>query len=79
MTFLVTINDQIELEMLRQMFRENDIDCFFKHRESGAFMKIYMGMTTFGIDVYVPEENYEEAKALYDGFFSGEYVADPSE
>lgn len=73
MIYVATLVNQDEMELLKNIYKDHDIPCWLKHRESGEFMEIYTGTSMYGIDIYVPQEEYEEAKAIYDAFFSGDY------
>jgi len=44
--------------------QSNHIPARKKHRESGAYMEVLMGMTSYGIDIYVPSRLLDEAKKL---------------
>ncbi len=71
MKYLATVNEMVEIEMLRDLLGENDILLMTKHRETGEFLEIYAGMTIFGADLYVAEPQYDAAFELYQAFFSG--------
>jgi len=70
MVILTTLSSPIELEMLKELFEENGIDIVVKHREAGEFLTIYMGTSTYGIDIFVKEEDELKARELYDLYFS---------
>ena len=71
MKYFATINENIEIEMLRELLESNDIIINTKHRETGEFMVISAGMTMFGVDLYVDEDQYDQALELYNAFFAG--------
>lgn len=71
MKYLATINETVEIEMLRDLLETNNILLMTKHRETGEFLEIYAGMTIFGADLYVAEPQYDTALELYQAFFSG--------
>jgi hypothetical protein len=76
---LATLMNNIEVEMIKELFEDNDIPLFVQHRETGEFMTIYLGNTIFGIDLFVHDEEYDQAKLLYDSFFSGQFEAEENE
>lgn len=79
MKFLATITANVEVEMFRELLESNDIALNTKHRETGEFMLLAAGTTIFGEDLYVSEDQYEEALALYEAYFSGKADIDPKE
>lgn len=66
-----TLMTQVELEMLKELFHNNDIELTFEHREAGAFLSVYMGSSPYGIDVFVSEEKAEQAAELFALMFGG--------
>ncbi|GAB6109671.1 putative signal transducing protein [Fusibacter bizertensis] len=70
MTFLATVDDNIEIEMLREVFENNNITLMVKHRETGEFMMISAGMSMFGSDIYVNEDEYDRAIEIYNAYFN---------
>jgi predicted ribosome quality control (RQC) complex YloA/Tae2 family protein len=62
--FLVNVRDEYEAEIIESLLRSNDIEVSRKHREAGAYLTIYTGISIQGIDLYVLESVYEEAKEL---------------
>lgn len=70
MTFLATVDDNIEIEMLREVFENNNITLMVKHRETGEFMMISAGMSMFGSDIYVNEDEYDQALEIYNAYFN---------
>lgn len=72
MVKIATLSSQIELEMLTELFNQNGIDVFPEYREAGVFLTLYMGNTPYGIDIFVPNEQADEARRLYDLFFDNQ-------
>jgi len=79
MTFLATVDDNIEIEMLREVFENNDITLMAKHRETGEFMMISAGMSMFGSDLYVNEDVYDQALELYNAYFNFDHPISDAE
>lgn len=52
--FLISVGDSIEADMVEALLNTNGIPVLKKYREAGDYMKIYMGGTNFGVDLYVP-------------------------
>jgi len=59
-------SDQIEAELVMNMLRNNDIQCFSKCREAGDYMKIVVGYSAYGEDIYVDKADYRKAMELLD-------------
>jgi hypothetical protein len=76
---LISITETVEIEMVQDLLASNDIPLMTLHRETGEYMLIYAGMSLFGADLYVPEEQYDKALELYEAYFSGKADIDASE
>lgn len=62
--FLKNVSDGYEITAIESLFEENNIPLVKKHKENGSYMKIYTGMSNYGVDLYVPKGYLEEAKNL---------------
>ncbi len=62
--FLAGVSSDIEAEIIESLLKEEGIPVIKKYREAGGFLQIYMGMTSFGIELYVPSSRLEGAKNL---------------
>ena len=51
---LTTVNDNIQLSMVRSLLEAESIPYLVRERGSGSAVKIVMGVSSFGSDVYVP-------------------------
>ncbi|WP_088034631.1 putative signal transducing protein [Evansella clarkii] len=67
--FLVTASREIEANMLTSFLESNGIKTMRKYREAGGYLTVYMGDTSYGIDIYADKNRLEEAKELI-GFAS---------
>lgn len=76
---LISITETFEIDMLQDLLASNDIQLMTLHRETGEYMLLYAGMSLFGADLYVPEEQYDAALELYEVYFSGKADIDASE
>jgi len=79
--FLITAGDSIEADIIESKLSAAEIPVFRKYREPGAYLEIILGNTTMGIDLFVPEEKIEEAKAILESasdVSDDEILADPS-
>ncbi len=61
---LANLLDPLESEMLQDLLRQEGIPVLAKDKESGGYLKIYMGYSMFGEDLYVRESDYERAQEL---------------
>ena len=58
---LVTVYDNVQLSMGRSLLEAESIPYMIRERGSGSAVKIVMGVSSFGSDVYVPASKLEEA------------------
>jgi hypothetical protein len=63
-TFLVSANDGIELAMIEGRLRSARIPYYIKNKETGAYMKVLMGYSVFGVDIYVPSNLLSKAMEI---------------
>jgi len=66
-TYLTTVNDQIQLDIIESLLRSYDIPVYIRDELSGGFIRILMGSSCFGSDIYVSKEDYETASAVLFG------------
>lgn len=59
--FLLTAADSIEAGMIEALLNANDIPVLKKYKESGGYIKIVMGDSIYGVDLYVPAELLDKA------------------
>lgn len=64
---LITVSSDRDAESTIYMLHDAGIPTLKKHRGSGEYCNILMGYSPFGIDLLVPFEMYEKAKAVIDG------------
>lgn len=62
--YLLTVNTGTEADLIESILNANNIPVLKKFKEAGAYLILYMGMTSFGIDIYVPSKLLDEAKVL---------------
>lgn len=61
---LISVRDEIEASIIEAKLAQSGIPVMKKHKETGAYLSIYMGTTPFGIDLYVPSKTYDLAREL---------------
>lgn len=64
LSLLVTLYDDILLSMYEELLKEENIPYLKKDRGTGNAMRIMMGQSFYGTDIYVPEELLEKALEL---------------
>ena len=62
--FLVSAGSNMEAEILESKLKFYGIPVMRKYRETGHYLKVYMGVTPFGIDLFVPSRLLADAKEL---------------
>ena len=73
--YLTTITDERELELFTQLLHASKIPFFTKDQELGDYMRIYMGFSVFGQDVYVRQRDLAICSHLL-AQSAGEYADD---
>ncbi len=56
MDYVYTAASDIEANMFTELFETNGIQTMKKYREAGGYLSVYMGETSFGIDLFVDKE-----------------------
>ena len=62
--FLATIEDDREIDIIESLLRSYGIPLLRKYRWAGGFLKVVMGVSTYGVDLYVPASQVELGRAL---------------
>ncbi len=62
--FLMTLGDDMQVEIIEEELKNAGIPLLKKHREGGAYLNIYMGKSMFGVDLYVSEDSYDIAREI---------------
>ena len=62
--FLITASDEREFDVYKSLLESCGIPVLKKHREAGEYLNISMGMSVYGVDIYVPEKYHREALGL---------------
>lgn len=61
-SFLTQASNEIEATIIESILDSEGIPVIKKYQEAGEYLKIYMGMTNYGVDIYVPSRLKEEAR-----------------
>ncbi|RNC29102.1 MAG: hypothetical protein AWM53_01022 [Candidatus Dichloromethanomonas elyunquensis] len=63
-TFITQAASENEANIIESVMDSEGIPVAKRYRESGDYLRIYMGMTNLGVDIYVPEDMAERAQIL---------------
>lgn len=76
MVLLKTVNNQFELDVVKELLDDNEIPYLIKDYGSGGYMRIIGGTSLYRTDILVAEATYEKAKAIIDAFPWNEGIED---
>lgn len=62
--FLTSVSGIIEANIIEALLNLNNIPVLKKLRNADGYLKIYMGATNCGVDLFVPSKLLEEAKNI---------------
>ena len=62
--FLINFEDDREVIFIESLLRSFGIPMLRKYRGLGGYFKILTGMSTFGVDLFVPESQLETAREI---------------
>jgi len=71
---LVTANNEYEQAVIQDILKDNNIPFVAKDHMMGDLMRVLCGNSVFGVDIFVSDTDFEQAKELVDAFTSGEAV-----
>ncbi|HWT27094.1 MAG TPA: DUF2007 domain-containing protein [Mobilitalea sp.] len=69
---LTVVYDQTKASMIGALLEDSGIPYFIKDKGNGTYLKVYMGYSIYGEEIYVNENNYEAAKELLDTYFNSD-------
>ena len=61
---LTTANDRVYLSIVESILQDNEIPYLVKDRGCGAVVKVVMGYSIFGVDVFVLKKDFDKASEL---------------
>ena len=73
---LTTAYDNEQLAVLRSILEDGNSPYMTKERGSGSSVKIIMGFSHFGTDIFVKRDMLDEARALLDATIADEQAED---
>lgn len=65
---LYNAKDELEANIIADMLKNAGIPCHIQDAGAGEYLNIYYGFTVYGKDIYVEEQNLDEAKSLIEDF-----------
>lgn len=65
---LASVADGITAGLLIELLEKNHIVSLVKEKGSGSYMRIFMGNSIYGQEIYVDEEDYQKAKEIWEEF-----------
>lgn len=63
-TLLASAADEAQAIVIESILRANEIPVLRRYAGAGGYLSIYLGMTAFGIELYVPSSDFAYAKSL---------------
>ncbi len=69
---LTVVNEPLKLYSIEGILSDNNINYVLKDIGSGDYLRIISGWSYFGVEVYVSEEQFEEAMELLEVISPGE-------
>lgn len=61
---LMTVSHDVEAQMFKDILEDAGIKVYISEQNGPHIMEIYLGQTPKGVDLYVDQEKYDEAKEL---------------
>lgn len=55
-----------DAELIKALLEDSGIDVIIRHEETGGYTSILMGFSSYNIEIYTSEEQYEEAVEILD-------------
>lgn len=61
---LMNVRDHREADIIESLLKEEGILLFQRHKAIGDYMKVYMGSSKFGLDLFVLSKDLDRAKEI---------------
>ncbi|MCX8130794.1 MAG: DUF2007 domain-containing protein [Clostridia bacterium] len=74
--YLTTVKNNIEFEIIKDVLEMGNIPVVQKVKGMDGYLQIIMGVPLAGIEVFVPEDRFEEAVQLLDAKSADELTGD---
>lgn len=76
---LTTTSDTIQGKLIENILLDSEIRCFTKDIGCGTYLKVYMGNSIYGTEIYVNKSDFDVAKELVDAYFTEQETEDEYE
>ena len=67
---LISVCDDIKGKIIESLLDEADVPFYIKDGGAGGYIKVLMGKSMYGTDIYVDRRDFDDAKELIDGYFT---------
>lgn len=64
--YLMTVDNDIQANIIEGLLNSNNIPVLKKYREAGDYLKVVMGSTNYGVDLFVPSSLLGMARRIVD-------------
>lgn len=61
---LTTVNDNFEASLIEARLKQEGIPVLLKYKGTGAYLSLFMGKTSFGVEIYVPSDLIDKAREI---------------
>ena len=61
---LINVLDEFEMNIVRSLLESHGIPVHIEHKEAGQYLSVIMGVSKFGIDLFVPGDKLEQAREI---------------
>jgi hypothetical protein len=62
--FLVTVDGEEQAIVVESFLHSFNIPTARNYREAGSYVRVFTGTSAFGIDIYVPSHNLDQAREI---------------
>ena len=62
--FLVTVDNEEQASIIESLLYSFNIPTARNYKEAGSYVKVFTGTSAFGIDIFVPSHNLDEARGI---------------
>lgn len=63
---LITVTNSFEADMYDSLLSSCDITSYKRSRNGPGQLDLYLGQSNMGVEIYVSEDQYDEAKSILD-------------
>jgi type III secretory pathway lipoprotein EscJ len=67
--FLINVKDEFDANRVIELMRSNDINAVKQYSKNSQVTAIYMGISMFGIDIFVEHNQFNKAKSILTNYY----------